>query len=225
MTQKFFITGSGTSVGKTLVTASLAYQLRISGKRVSALKPVISGYADVTAESDTALLLQSLGQAVNPVTVEAVSPWRFKAELAPNMAATKEGRGIEFLDVMAFCNMPRTSEITLIESAGGVMSPLTNTHTMLDWVEALECPAVVVVGTYLGAISHALTSCEVLRARGVVVQAVVVSESTQGAMSVDKTALMMKTFLPYAHYVVPLPRVVGGDNIWQHTADLTWMLT
>ncbi len=223
MTQKFFITGSGTGVGKTLVTASLAHQLRAGGKRVSALKPVISGYVAGDMNSDTAQLLQSLGQAVNPVTSEAVSPWRFAAPIAPNMAASVEGKEIIFSEVVDFCNVARTSEITLVEGAGGVMSPLTNTHTMLDLALALECPAVVVVGTYLGAISHALTACEVLRARGIALQAVVVSESPSGdAVTV---AAELKRFLPYAKYIVPLPRVAGGENLWQYTADLTWMLT
>ena len=225
MTQKYFVTGSGTGIGKTLVTASLAYQLRAGGKRVSALKPVISGYVEGDMSSDTAQLLQSLGQAVNPLTIAAVSPWKFAAPLAPNMAAAAEGKEIIFSEVVDFCNVSRTSEITLIEGAGGMMSPLTKAQTMLDVAVALECPAIVVVGTYLGAISHALTACEVLRAHGVAVQAVVVSESAESATSTEQTALMLKSFLPYAKYIVPLPRVAGGENLWHHTADLTWILT
>lgn len=225
MTQKFFITGSGTGVGKTLVTASLAHQLRAAGKRVSALKPIISGYLDGDMQSDTAQLLQSLGQAVNPVTIEAVSPWRFTAPLAPSMAAAAEDKKILLSEVVDFCNVARTSEITLVEAAGGVMSPIANAHTMLDLAVALECPAIMVVGTYLGAISHALTACEVLRAWGVSLQAVVVSESEEPALSTEKTARILQPFLPDVKYVVPLPRVAGGENLWQHTANITWMLT
>ncbi len=224
MTQTFFITSSGTGTGKTLVTAALAHQLRAAGKRVSALKPVVSGYADDDADNDTARILRSLGQAVTQGAVEAISPWRFTAPLAPNVAARRENREISFADLAEFCSMPRTSEFMLIEGAGGVMAPLTDQHTMLDWASVLACPVILVVGTYLGAISHALTAASVLRARGLVIQAVVVSESETSAMSVGDTARELKQFLPYARYIVPLPRVAGAGDLWQHAADMTWML-
>jgi dethiobiotin synthetase len=218
MGQCFFITSTGTGIGKTLVTAALTYQLRAAGRSVSALKPVISGYVENDMGSDTAQLLQSLGLA-------AISPWRYTAALAPNMAAKLEGKEIDFAALVDFCDMPRTSDITLIEGAGGVMSPLTDTHTMLDWIAALDCAAIVVAGTELGAISHTLAACEVLRARGIPLRAVVVSESADGAISTQEMATQLRKFLPGAHYIVALPRVAGEGNLWQHAADLTWSLT
>ena len=226
MSQTFFITGSGTGVGKTLVTAALAYQLRKAGTGVSALKPVVSGYAPSDMESDTAIILQSLGQAVNPVTIAAVSPWKFSAPLASNIAAAAEGKKIVFSEVVDFCNVTRTSDITLIEAAGGAMSPLTDTHTMLDLAVALQCPVILVVGTYLGAISHALTAGEVLKARGIPVQAVIVSESETSAIDALGTAGEFKKFFPGAKHIVPLPRIGGGgERLWEHAADLTWVLS
>lgn len=217
----YFITSSGTSIGKTLVTCSLAHQLRQAGKTVSALKPVISGYKADDMSSDTAQILQSLGQAINPVTIAAVSPWRFAAPLAPNIAAAKEGKKIDFLEVVNFCSLPRTSEITLIEGAGGIMSPLTNEHTMIDLMAALECKAILVVGDYLGSISHTLTAVEVIRTRGLRLQAIVVSEQIGN----NYVAGEIKRFLPDVPFIVPLPHVAGAGNIWQHTADMTWMLS
>ncbi|MDX2073752.1 MAG: dethiobiotin synthase [Alphaproteobacteria bacterium] len=225
MSQKFFITSSGTGVGKTLVTASLAYQLRTKGKTVSVIKPAITGYVDGDMGSDTAFLLQSMGLPVNPATVQTVSPWRFKAPFAPNISAAQEGREVVFDEVMKFCNQERASEITLIEGVGGVMAPLTDMHTMLDWMQALACPAIVVAGTYLGAISHALTAGEVLRARGIPVQAVVVSESAKSALSLQDTVTELKKFFPSANCIAPLPRVAGEEKLWERTADLTWALS
>jgi dethiobiotin synthetase len=223
MRETFFITGSGTNVGKTLITAALAHQLLAQGRRVSALKPIISGYL-AHGGNDTATLLSSQRLAINLPNIEAISPWRFKTPLAPSIAARREGMEIALSDVVEYCTISRTSEFTLIEGAGGVMAPINDRHTMLDWMEALGKPTILVAGTYLGAASHALTAGEMLRARGIAVQAVVVSESLDSAMDAVNTAEMLRPFMSYAKYIVPLPRVAGGEELWQTMADLTWML-
>lgn len=224
MTKRFFITSSGTNIGKTLVTAALAYQLTAQQKRISVLKPMISGY-EPGPDSDTAQLLAAQGLPATIPNIDAVSPWRYAAPLAPHIAAALEGKTIPYDEMIGFCNMPRVSEITLIEGAGGVMTPVSPTHTTRDWIEELAIPAVLVVGTYLGAITHTLTAGEALCARGIDVQAVVVSESAESAMSAQEVAETLKPHLPYARYIVPLPRVAGSAPLWQHMADLTWMLT
>ena len=117
-----FVTSSGTGIGKTLVTAALCHQLRQAGTRVRALKPVISGFdADTQAESDTAIILDSLGLPLTPETVEPVSPWRFAAPLSPDMAAVREGRALDFDAIVRFCREAATGpeEVLLIEGVGG----------------------------------------------------------------------------------------------------------
>lgn len=223
MSQKFFITGTGTGVGKTLITCSLAHQLRAQGKRVSALKPVISGYT-AGNDSDTAQILLSQNLQVTEANKAAISPWRFRAALAPSVAAAKEGKKINFSEVAQFCGMERISEITLIEGAGGVMVPLDKEHMIIDLISVLNAPAILVGGTYLGAISHTLTAGQVLMSRGIKLQAVIVSESGDGAMSARDTAHILKPLMPYAKFMVALPRVAGEGELWQHTADMTWML-
>ena len=215
MSKSFFITSSGTGIGKTLITATLAHQLQAAGEQVSALKPVISGYRPGDMTSDTAELLHSVNLPVGQHNAEAISPWRFKAGLSPNVAAEREGRLLQLKELVGFCARPRGG-ITLIEGAGGVMAPLSYEDTMLDWMTALDVPVVLVVGTYLGSISHALTAAEALKSRGL---------SLQPAMPVEENARSLKAFLPYARYVVALPRVHGPRPLWQHVADLTWILT
>lgn len=218
---RYFITSSGTGVGKTLVTATLAYQLREAGKEVQALKPVISGWRSSGEDSDTSELLRAVG--LGKSSIDSISPWRFKAPLAPSVAASMEGKSIALKELVGFCARGRGG-VTLIEGVGGVMAPLTPSQTMLDWMTALNDSVILVVGTYLGAISHALTAYEALRARGLFLQAVVVSESDDGAMSAQETALAMKPFMPDARYLVALPRVAGRKELWKDVADLTWIL-
>ncbi len=90
-----------------------------------------------------------------------------------------EGRSLDLADLVGWCQaeIARTQDTLLIEGVGGLMSPVTEAATGLDWLRALGVPALLVSGSYLGAISHALTACETLRLHDVPLRAVVVSES------------------------------------------------
>jgi len=90
MTASFFITGTGTEIGKTLVTTALCWQLKERGFNVTALKPVVSGFDADDMESDSALILKSCGLKPSEKMIKTISPWQFAAPLAPNMAASKE---------------------------------------------------------------------------------------------------------------------------------------
>ena len=173
-----FVTGSGTGVGKTLVTQLIVTALRQSGRRVRALKPIVSGFdASAPEESDTAQLLDALGMTFDAPNLDAVSPWRFAEPLSPDMAARREGRTIPFDELVAFCARHTADTTTVIEGVGGVMVPLDESHTVIDWIAAVACPTVLVTGSYLGAISHTLTALEILRVRNVAIRAIIVSES------------------------------------------------
>ncbi|MBE7249441.1 MAG: dethiobiotin synthase [Actinomycetospora chiangmaiensis] len=181
-----FIAGAGTEIGKTYVTAALTRALAARGRTVRTVKPLASGVPPLGdpgfAESDTARLLDAQGIALDAEAVEACSPWRFSAPLSPDQAAVLEGRSLELADLVGWCRaqIACTPGTLLIEGVGGLMSPVTETATGLDWLRALGVPALLVSGSYLGAISHTLTACETLARYYVPLRAVVVSES-QGA--------------------------------------------
>lgn len=202
-----FVTASGTGVGKTFVTARLAAELAASGRRVQALKPVATGFDAARLEdNDAAVLLRALGRDVTNENVAAVSPWRFAAPLSPDMAAARESRAVPFAALVDHCRTAAArAEITLIEGIGGVMVPLDDEHTVLDWIAALGAPALLVVGSYLGTLSHGLTAAAALRARGVPLAAIVVSESLEQPVPASETAATLARFASPARVVV-LPR-------------------
>jgi len=223
--KRFFVTGSGTGVGKTLVTASLCRQLRAAGQTVRALKPVISGYSAAShAESDTAVLLDSLGLAHSADAIDRMSPFRFEAPLSPDMAAAREGKKVDFGALVAFCRDAAAGpeDVLLIEGVGGVMVPLTETTTVLDWIAAIEAPCFLVVGSYLGTISHTLTAVEALRSRGAGLAAVVISESEESPVPPEETRETIARFLPGIPIAI-LPRQYGSDA-WRSAPDLTGLL-
>jgi dethiobiotin synthetase len=201
-----FITGTGTDVGKTFVGASLIRHLRQMGRSVDAIKPVVSGFdPDQPAASDPGILLQALGFPVTLQNIERISPWRFRAAISPDLAARREGRRIDVDDVVAFCKsaIEDRREILLVEGVGGIMVPLDEQRTILDVMMALQLPLILVVGSYLGTISHTLTALDALFRRDMAVLAIIVSETPGSPVPLDETVAAIARF---AEPVIGLPR-------------------
>ena len=189
-----FVTGTGTDVGKTFLSAALIRHWHAAGHTVAAFKPVVSGFDPASvAASDPGVLLTVLGR---PSTdFEGVSPWRFAAPLSPNMAAAREGRALDFEAIVEFSRSAALSaDRVLIEGVGGVMVPLDERHTVLDWMSALRLPVLLVAGSYLGTISHTLTALRVLAQRNLTIAAVAVSESATPGAPLDETVATIARF-------------------------------
>ncbi len=190
----FFVAGTGTDLGKTHIGCALLEASRKRGLSVDAFKPVVSGFdPDAPEGSDPARLALALGR---PDAWTEISPRRYRAPLAPNLAARLEGRVLRMDDLIADCRTwlsGRDVDFALVEGAGGVMSPMTDEATNLDLMAALGLPVLLVAGSYLGTASHLLTALEVVRARGLTVAAVVVSESLD-APDLDQTVGMLRAF-------------------------------
>lgn len=221
----FFVTASGTELGKTLFTAALTWQLRGQGRAVQALKPVISGFsAAELAASDTGILLAAQGREVTLREADAVSPWRFAAPVSPHFAAQQESAALTAQDILQFCRTALEKDgFTLIEGAGGAFSPLVQGYTQADLLQDLGIPAIVLVGSYVGAISHTLATVEAMQGRGISVAAVVVSESAQSATSLDDTRHALASHLKTAVPLFTVPRICPKNNaaLWQQLPPLT----
>jgi dethiobiotin synthetase len=207
-----FVTSTGTDIGKTFITAGLIRQLREQGAAVNALKPVVSGYdSSVVETSDPAVLLRALGRPPSADEVARIAPWRFRAPLAPDLAAAREQRSLDFDALVSFSREAIEAETGLlfIEGVGGIMVPLDSDHTVLDWMTAVRVPLLLVVGSYLGTISHTLTALHVLAQRNLDVAAVVVSESPSSPVSLDDTVDSLARFSDGVP-VVGVPRLPAG---------------
>jgi dethiobiotin synthetase len=194
----YFVTATGTDIGKTFVTAGLIRHLRAHNKKASALKPIVSGFDLATAAlSDPGVLLEAMDEPIVPETLDRISPWRFAAPLSPDMAAAREGKSIDFDAMLKLCrDVVAASDGTLfIEGVGGVMVPLDARFTVLDWMVALDLPVVLVTGTYLGTISHTLTALDVLVRRNLKLAGLVVNESPTDIPLKD-TIAAIKRFAP-----------------------------
>jgi dethiobiotin synthetase len=157
MTAGLFITGTGTGVGKTYVGALIARALRKAGKGIGVYKPVASGceWRDgVLISPDAVALWEAAGR---PGTLDQVCPQSFEAPLAPHRAARAEGRIVDVKLLREGLQYWRgTSEIVLVEGAGGLMSPLSDHDYNADLAREFGYPLVVVSANELGTINATL---------------------------------------------------------------------
>ena len=204
----FFVTATGTDIGKTYVTAGLVRACKRKNRAVSALKPLASGFDPLSPESsDPYALMEAMD--IPATNLERISPWRFAAPLSPDMAAAREGRTIDLADVEGYCREAiATHETLFIEGVGGVMVPLTARHTVLDWMANLRAPLILVTGSYLGTLSHTLTALDVVLRRELLVACIVVNETEGSTVPLADTAATIARFSG-GITVATLPRRAG----------------
>jgi len=206
-----FVTATGTGIGKTYITAALARYFTEQKKSVRVLKPVLSGFDPANFPgTDPAILLQAIGRQPALAEIEKVSPFRYRAPLAPSQAAAKEGRTVDFGAIVKACRdaMNADGDLLLIEGIGGLMVPLDGSRTVLDLIGALDIPLLLVTGSYLGTISHTLTAVEVAKSRKLAIRAVAISETPESTVSLDDTAAAIAQFASLPIAVIPR----GGGN-------------
>lgn len=224
--QPFFITSSGTDVGKTHLMTTLCWQLKNAGKKVTAIKPVLTGYVPGDNNNDSSRILKSCGISPTPALVEAITPWRYREPLSPNIAAAKENLpDVDFHALVKFCreHTNLTNDILLAEGAGGVMAPINDDKTVLDLIKELKWPVILVVGSYLGTISHTLTAVEVLKNHDISLHALVVNESPKSDVKLEDTVATFEKFISRDTPIIKLPRVEKLEA-WQHMPLITWVV-
>jgi dethiobiotin synthetase len=155
MSRIIVITGTDTGAGKTVFTAALARWLHTQGVRVAALKPLCSG------GRDDARQLRAATENVLPL--DTVNPWHFRAALAPSLAARREGARVELREVIAHIHsVSRHFPVTLVEGAGGLLSPLGEGFSTRELIAAIAAEVIVVARNQLGVVNHSRLTFEAL---------------------------------------------------------------
>lgn len=207
-----FITSTGTGTGKTFLTEQLLRLDYVKERCMQGSKPIITGWpmhADLVPDTDTGRLLAAQGREITGESISDISPWIFQAPLAPSRAAKRERLEIVPSELVAYCqkSIQRADQhhkLQLIEGVGGIMVPIQGQWTVLDWIQALTCPALLVVGSYLGTLSHTLSALSVLEARKIPLLGVVVSESALSDVPITETFESLQELLPtYPLFLLP----------------------
>jgi dethiobiotin synthetase len=166
------VTGTDTGAGKTVVTAALAAALVVRGRRVGVVKPAETG---CRPDPEDARALKAA--ACDPAPLASICPWSLPEPLAPALAAERAGVSIDVDALVAHIRArAREVDVLLVEGAGGLLVPLTRAASFADLAARLPARVLLVVGSRLGAINHALLTLEVLATRGIAIAGYVVNE-------------------------------------------------
>ncbi|AOM80378.1 dethiobiotin synthase [Pedobacter steynii] len=158
MNKTYFITGIGTGIGKTIVSAILTEKLQ-----ADYWKPIQSGDLD---NSDSLLVAQLIS---NKKTIIHPEQFKLSQPLSPHLSARIDGINISASAIKA----PVTDNHLVIEGAGGLMVPINEQELMLDLLKPLEAKIIVVSQNYLGSINHTLLTLEVLKSRQLAIEGLI----------------------------------------------------
>jgi len=213
----YFVTATGTDIGKTYVSANLLRHWRREGRAIAALKPVMSGFdPSQLGASDAGQLLLAMDAPMDKGGLNLISPWRFAAPLSPDMAAAREGKTIPYDKLIDTCRsvagmMPDDGRL-IIEGVGGVFVPLDDKHTVMDWMTDLRIPILLVAGSYLGTISHTLAALAALKLHGLTAHAVIINESPISPVPVAETVEVLQRHAP-GQRILTLPRNADATSV------------
>lgn len=168
MANAYFVAGTDTDVGKTLVAAGLLLAANARGLRTLALKPVAAGCTRTPEglRNADALLLQRCMSVELPY--EQVNPVALEPAIAPHIAAQRAGVRLGVDRLAGFCRgaLMQRADLALVEGAGGWRVPLNPREFLSQLAVALQLPVVLVVGMRLGCINHALLTAETIARDG-----------------------------------------------------------
>ena len=189
----YFVTGTDTGVGKTLVSCALLQALARRHPRVVGMKPVAAGLVQTPDgwDSEDAIALR----AASTVRVSPAldNPMRLPDPLSPHLAAERAGTRIDIHHLVA-CQreLAQHADAMVVEGAGGFLVPLSPEHTGADLAQALGLPVLLVVGLRLGCLNHALLSAEAIRARGLPLAGWVANRIDPGMAAADDNIAFLR---------------------------------
>lgn len=198
MKNTYFVTGTDTGVGKTLVTAALLHLAAQQGRKAFGLKPVAAGCESTPQglRNDDALLLQTHSSVQMPY--EQINPIALRAAKAPHIAAVEEGRRLSLDRLVGLCRgtLMQPADLRLIEGAGGWRVPINDRENLSGLAVQLQTPVILVIGLRLGCLNHALLTAEAIQRDGLALAGWVASGIDPEMDSKDDNIAAFKTRLP-----------------------------
>lgn len=198
----FFILGTDTNVGKTTIAVNLLSFLKKSGYSTLGLKPIATGalQTEFGLRNADAIYLQKA--ATIPIPYEQVNPFCFLKPIAPHIAAAQQSYQLSVDKIMDFCELSLNlnADFCVIEGLGGVAVPLNEKETMLDLIQKLGLPVILIVGLRLGCLNHALLSYEVLRKRNIPIMACICNQVDPDMLFHEENALYLKQAMNLAFF-------------------------
>ena len=212
----FFITGTDTEVGKTLVSGALILKLREQGKKAIGFKPVVAGTYQNTSGNILNEDVETLRIASKLAPGQLnLSPYVLDMPVAPHLAAANKGIALDLNTMMqALSEIQKHSDCLVVEGAGGFLVPLNDAQDLADLAQQIDLPIILVVGMKLGCINHALLTQEAIKARGLKM-AGWIANSLLNEMPLLKeniATLQAKINAPFLGLIPTLPKILQKSH-------------
>lgn len=214
--EALFITATDTGVGKTAVAAAIALSLREAGKKVAAFKPVETGVPPPEGQPSDA---EILGKACGLSSQEEVSLYSLKHPLAPAVAADREKVDIDVERIVErFRQLKEENDLVLVEGVGGLMVPIRWDYSVLNLIDDLGVPVLIVARPGLGTINHTELTCRALRRHKAKIFAVVLNGSSPHPGLAERTNPQALHRLTKLRRIYALPHCPRPDTLAVATA-------
>lgn len=202
-----FISGSDTEIGKTFVGSQLVSKLIQSGRIINPRKPIESGCEQLNGQLLPADATAYFHAANQTIALDTINPYRFKAALSPPRAANMENRRIHLQDLVQACE--QATGLTIVEGAGGLMSPIAEDGLNIDLAQRLGLPLLLVTEDRLGALNQAMMMIRCAEYAGLDIAAVYLNDRGQ---AVGDNASDLKKLSTY-------PVFTTLDHLIEHLAS------
>ena len=210
MPQSYFVTGTDTGIGKTIVSCALLSAYSARGNTVIGMKPVVTGR--VCGEWVDVKAIVAASSVAAPR--EWVNPYAFIPPISPHLAAKEAGIEIDVEVIRQAClNLQKISDVVVVEGVGGIMVPLNDRNDVADMACALDLPVILVVGMRLGCLNHALITAKIIQASGLKLAGWVANQIDPQMNSFDENLHTLKERLNCPLLgVLPFERNVSTKN-------------
>ncbi len=167
-----FVTGTDTGVGKTIVSAAIAWNMIQAGRRVAVMKPVQTGTV-ISGPTDIEFIKKVVGEDNQ---VDFSCPYSFPDPVAPLVASMLAGESIQIGRIVdAYEKLSSENEFVIVEGSGGLLVPILDNYFMSDLASDLELPTLIVARPNLGTINHTLLTLEAAQRRDIEIAGIVIS--------------------------------------------------
>jgi dethiobiotin synthetase len=206
----YFVTGTDTEVGKTLVSAALIIKLRESGIRVIGFKPIVAGTYQDDFGNKRNEDVEALRIASHLLSHDlSLCPYVLDDAAAPHVVAQKNGISLDSAVILnAYNSLKKTFDSVIVEGAGGFLVPLNDHEDLGDIAQTMDLPVILVVGMRLGCISHALLTCEAIQARNLSIAGWVANTLSEDMplLTENVETLKLRISAPFLGLIPKLPK-------------------
>ncbi len=185
MLKSFFIAGTDTDVGKTIITVGLARALKRQGVDVGVMKPFAAGIPDGTKyQTDDVRRIIEAAQVDDDI--QLVNPQFYPICASPYTAQQSLGSQINITQVLdAFLKLSAKHDMVLVEGMGGIMAPILKDYFVYHLIKQLNIPTIIVTRNRIGTINHTLMSVKICQDNGVAIRGIIINDIDDGYLEAD----------------------------------------